>query len=110
MNYTLVILSGPDSGQCHARALAFGHALERRGHHLSRVFFFGQGVRVALDWDDGAAKSWQQVASSANVELVLCSASAERYGVATNHENFVIAGLGSLMEAGFDSDRVLTFA
>lgn len=110
MNYTLVILSGPDSGQCHARALAFAQALERRGHHLCRVFFFGQGVRIALDWDDGAAKAWRHIASGAKAELVLCSASAERYGVATNHDNFVIAGLGSLMEAGFDSDRVLTFA
>ena len=109
LTYTVVVQSGPDAGLGHERALRFIDSLLNIGHQLNRVFFYGEGVRVALHWDDDSLSTWQHVAQG-GCELVLCSASAERYGVEEPPAGFVIAGLGTLMEAGLDSDRVLSFA
>lgn len=75
-----------------------------------RVFFYQGGVRIALPWDGDEISQWQDINATNNTELILCSASAELYGVQQPPAGFDIAGLGSLMEAGHDSDRVLTFA
>ena len=109
LTYTLVVHSGPDDGLCHERALAFAHALCSRGHRLNRAFFYGAGARVALPWDSSSLKNWQRL-GEAGCELVLCSASADRYGVEQPPQGFLIAGLGSLMEAGLDADRIMSFA
>ncbi len=113
MNYTAVILEGPDTGRTHTRALAFCRALAAAGHPLKRVFFFGAGVRIGLPWDHNEphapAGTWRALAAESETELVLCSASADRYGITEAPEGFVIAGLGALMEASFDSERVISF-
>lgn len=107
--YSLVVVGRPDSGQCHTRALGFASALSAAGHRLRRVFFYSSGVQVALNWEDSPKDSWLEIAREHEAELCLCSASAERYGVTTPPEGYTIVGLGTLMEAGIDSDRVLTF-
>ena len=111
LTYTIVVRSGPDAGTCHQRSIDFIKALLDHGHRLQRVFFYSDGARVALPWEPEVLTAWQSIATSdESGELILCSASAERYGVEVPPDGFVIAGLGSLMEAGLDSDRVLTFA
>ena len=109
--YTLLITNGPDQGDQQARALRFAQALIRRGHKLRRVFFYGRGVGTALPKHTSVAACWQALIGheDAETELCLCSASAERLGISQAPKKFLIAGLGSLMEAGIDSDRVITF-
>jgi len=110
MNYTLMVVQGPDAGRAPFRALRFARALVQSGHRLNRVFFFGPGVRIGLNWEGAQLADWQELACGTSAELILCSASAERWGIDTAPSGFTIAGLGALMESGMDSDRVLTFA
>ncbi len=109
LSYTLVVQAAPDSGLGQQRALLFAHALLEAGHQLKRVFFYQQGAQLALLWESSAAAAWIDLTRTSATELVLCSASAERYGVVAAPDGFVIGGLGALMEAGLDSDRLLTF-
>ena len=105
MKLTLTIQS--DSGQ-HAparRALGFLRAAEAAGHGISQVFFYGEGVRSALEPD--IQKDWQGVATVA--ELVLCSASADRLGIKSAPAGFEIAGLGALVASGAGCERVVNF-
>lgn len=107
--YTLVIKHGPDQHDKQLRALRFAKALCNRGHLLRRVFFYGDGVKTILPSHSTMISSWQKLVTPPNAqcELILCSASAERLHVKSVPEHFVIGGLGSLIEAGFDSDRVI---
>ena len=113
LNYTLFVIDGPENNASHARALGFAGAVLAAGHHLNRVFFFGPGVRVALFLDNVtgklSAEQWRTVCATSGTELALCSASADYYGLTVAPEGFLITGLGVLMEAGFDSDRVISF-
>ena len=73
---------------------------------INRTFFYGDGV---LNAREDHHEAWQKLAASHPCELVLCSASAERYDLEHPPEPFLLMGLGALMEAGVDSDRVIGF-
>jgi len=109
LTYTLVVNKGPAEGDQQRRVLRLAQALARSKHHLRRVFFYGDGVSTALPDNEAAAARWQTLVDLTNnqLELLLCSASVERLGVHEVPGKFIIVGLGSLMEAGLDSDRVL---
>lgn len=109
LTYTLVVNRGPNQGDEHRRALRFAQALGKRGHRLRRVFFYGDGADTGLPEHAQMAASWGALANTQNneLELILCSAAAERLGITRAPNRFIIAGLGSLIEAGIDSDRVL---
>ena len=109
MKYTLVVMTGPDNGMGHVRARGFAQALAQQGHRLQRVFFYGDGVRAAQGETPQCQQFWTTLAESEGSELVLCSASAERYGLTEPVPPFTLLGLGALMEAGFDSDRIISF-
>jgi len=109
LKYTLVVMTGPDNGMGHIRARGFAQALAQQGHRLQRVFFYGDGVRAAQEETPEWQQFWTTLAGSQGSELVLCSASAERYGLTEPVPPFTLMGLGTLMEAGFDSDRIISF-
>jgi len=109
LKYTLVVMTGPDNGMGHIRARGFAQALAQQGHRLQRVFFYGDGVRAAQEETPEWQQFWTTLAGSQGSELVLCSASAERYGMTEPVPPFTLMGLGTLMEAGFDSDRIISF-
>lgn len=103
MRFTLLVNCGPEQTTAYAHAGKFCSALHRAGHSLVRVFFYGEGTLAARD-----DSHWRAI-TVPETERVLCSASAELYGITEAPEGFVIGGLGSLMEAGLDSDRVIQF-
>lgn len=128
MNYCLHITSPPYSQQSPRTALNFAEALILRGHHISRIFFSGEGVlngnALSTPPQDefNIAKAWSELAHSNNIELILCVASALKHGVINEDEarryeksthnlqtGFEISGLGQLVEACLISDRVVTF-
>lgn len=109
-------------------ALHFAQQVIARGHHLTRVFFSGEGVlngnALATPPQDetNIAKAWSDLAAANNIELILCVASALKHGVINEteakryekmHSNlqkgFEISGLGQLVEACLTNDRVVTF-
>lgn len=128
LTYVLVV-QGPAYGTQAARsAYQFAEAVLAKGHSLSRIFFYQDGVHngsaltaPASDEFDLVA-AWQQLARGHGVELQTCVAAALRRGIvgqqeATQNqlpttnlaEGFEQAGLGGLAEAMLTADRVIQF-
>jgi len=125
---SLLILSAPGATQAPNSAYAFARAVLRRGHQLHRVFFYGEGVQLgnaqAVPAQDelNRQQRWAELGQQHDVELVLCVSSAIRRGVldtteakrydkaaANMHPAFTLAGLGELVDASYESDRLITF-
>lgn len=128
MNLGLHVISPPTGSLATRSALAFALAAIRQGHHVSRVFFSGDGVLngtslrlVARDEFD-ACRGWQQLGQEHGTELVLCVSACHQRGIldaveaarqgrhgASLASGFIVAGLGQLAEMIHVADRVVTF-
>lgn len=129
MKFSLLVYGAPHAHQAPVSALGFARAAVAAGHSLHRVFFYVDGVHngnaltvPAQDEQDVVAE-WAELSDTAHVELVVCIAAAlkrgligaeeaERYEKSgfNLHPAFEIAGLGQLIDAIAESDRVVTFA
>jgi tRNA 2-thiouridine synthesizing protein D len=129
MILALNIHGAPFSSQASATALRFARAALDAGHHIRRVFFFHDGVLngnalVQPPQDEESPQAgWVALAAANGMELAVCVATALKRGVvderereryeltASNlHPAFVLVGLGQLIEAMSDCDRLVTFA
>jgi tRNA 2-thiouridine synthesizing protein D len=120
VTFALLINSAPHSAQADA-AFRFARAAAGHGYRIIRVFFHGEGVYHALPPPimGGNEKSltarWTELARTADVDLVLCSAAAERRGVWDSEsgrpvaEGFRVGGLGQWVEACLQAERILSF-
>jgi tRNA 2-thiouridine synthesizing protein D len=109
-------------------AARFARSVLARGHSIRRIFFLdagtGNGAAAAVFPQDEADRlqPWLELAQQHDVELILCIASALKYGMldetearryekhaATVHPAFTVSGLGQLVEAATASDRLVTF-
>ncbi|MDA9368011.1 DsrE family protein [Flavobacteriaceae bacterium] len=107
MKFSLVIVTSPDESRACSRALHFAVALRASGHELIQVFFYARSASLGLPHHDHLG--WQGLTQDTAAELILCSASAEHFGVESAPKSFTIAGLGAMFEAGLYADRVVTF-
>ena len=86
-------------------ALRFAKAISDSDARMYCVFFYGSGVLHAT----GPEKQfWSDWSRSVGARLVLCSASAETFGL-TADDYFSVEGLGELIEAGLTSGKVVSF-
>ena len=128
MKFAVVVHGAPGSSQAARSALRFVEAALAAGHVIHRVFFYHDAVHTAnalvvapQDEVDVGAR-WSEIGSRHGIELGVCVAAALRRGVidageAERYERpaanvrapFVILGLGQLVEAALESDRVVTF-
>ncbi|QBH98223.1 sulfurtransferase complex subunit TusD [Limnobaculum zhutongyuii] len=128
LSYTLVV-TGPAYGTQQATsAWQFAQALISRGHKLTSVFFYQEGISNANQLVSPASdefdlvRSWQRLAEQQGTVLNVCVAAALRRGVVDEQEatlrqqaaanlqpGFVLSGLGSLAEAMLTCDRVMQF-
>ncbi|PCJ47188.1 MAG: sulfurtransferase complex subunit TusD [Moraxellaceae bacterium] len=128
MNFALHVTCAPYSKQGNLSALNFARALIEKDHRLTRVFFSSDGVHtgsqlVVCPQDEiDIPACWSELASTNNIELILCISAclkrglldegeAERYekGSANIRAPFIISGLGQLAEAAITNDRLVTF-
>jgi tRNA 2-thiouridine synthesizing protein D len=128
MIFSLAIYSAPYSSQASTSALSFAHALIKENHTLYRVFFYHDAIHNASSLntppqdDINLTNEWQSLARSHNVELIVCIAAslkrgvlnpteATRYNKSTSNlaEHFELGGLGQLVDAAAQSDRLITF-
>jgi tRNA 2-thiouridine synthesizing protein D len=126
--YSLLVLSPPVSGHGSRTAAAFARAVLARGHSIHRVFFLDKGTLTSagnsvLPQDEAdAAADWEALHTEHGVDLEICISSALKYGMldeaeAARHERphatikpaFTVAGLGQLVDACANSDRLITF-
>jgi len=127
MKIALNVLNTPLADSSY-RAYQFACAAIKAGHELVRVFFYQDGVYNGNDLasppqdEINLPTLWQQLSRNHGVELCICVASAIRRGVldkATAENNkqsqcnlapgFSIVGLGHLMDAAQQADRLITF-
>ncbi|MBC8303137.1 MAG: sulfurtransferase complex subunit TusD [Pelagibacterales bacterium] len=128
MKFGIVINEGPYQHQASDSAFLFTKAAIEEGHEIFRVFFYHDGVnngtRLASPPQDDRhiPNRWSELGKEHDIDLVLCVAAAQRRGIvdldemkrhkkdANNiAEKFRISGLGQLIEAGVQADRLITF-
>ena len=128
MKFSIQINEGPYQHQASDTAYQFTKAAIAAGHEIFRVFFYHDGVnnatRLAVPPQDdrNVAKQWSELATENNLDMVVCIAAAQRRGIMDEDEakrqgldsdnlaaGFRISGLGQLIEAGIEADRLLVF-
>lgn len=128
MDFAIVVRSGPVASEGSRSALRFARALLTAGHSLKRVFFHGEGsynaaaLTVVPQDEEDLTAAWAELGREHQLDLVICVASAlergmldaaeaQRYELpgASIRPEFVISGLGQLIDAALDVDRLVTF-
>lgn len=128
MKFGIQINEGPYQHQASDTAYQFTKAALEKGHEVFRVFFYHDGVNNATRLgvppqdDRNITTQWQALAKQYNLDLVVCIAAAQRRGLldadeakrqgkdANNiAEGFRISGLGQLIEAGIEANRLVVF-
>lgn len=128
MKFGILVNEGPYSHQASDTAYNFTKAALEGGHEVMRVFFYHDGVNNGTRLttppvdDRNIQKRWTELAEKHKLDLVVCIAAAQRRGIVDEDEKkrqgkdadnlapgFRISGLGQLIEAGIQSDRLMSF-
>lgn len=109
MHYSLLVCAAPEHPAAQS-ALLTARAILAAGHSLKRLFFFRDGVLLALP-SSPSYDSWRSLITTGDVDAVLCVSAAQQRGLACDDtlQPWQISGLGQWAEALRDSDRVLSF-
>lgn len=128
MKLAILITEGPYTHQSADSAYMFTKAALEKGHEIFRVFFYNDGVYTGSCFgvppqdDRNITQLWSALAEQYKLDLVVCVAAAQRRGILDATEakrhgksgdniapGFRISGLGQLVEAGIQADRLVTF-
>ncbi len=117
MKLSIVINEGPYQHQASDTAYLFCRAALAKEHEIFRVFFYHDGVNNASRLteppqdDRNIVARWSKLAQEHGIDLVVCVAAALRRGIKDENlaQGFRISGLGQLVEAGIQADRLVTF-
>ncbi len=128
MKFSIQVNEGPYQHEAADTAYQFARAALAAGHEIFRIFFYHDGVnnatRLAVPPQDdrNISAQWTALAKEHDLDMVVCIAAAQRRGLmdadeakrqgldADNiAEGFRISGLGQLIEAGIESDRLVVF-
>lgn len=128
MKFSIVVHSAPYTSEGAHTAFRFCQAVLGEGHEIYRLFFFRDGVhnltRLAVvgQEETNLQTAWENLINEHNLDAVACVTSAlkrgiidqqeaERYEKSAHslYEAASIAGLGQLVDAVSNSDRVLNF-
>ena len=128
MKFGIMVNEGPYTHQASDSAYQFVKAALAKGHEIYRVFFYHDGVNNATRLtvppqdDRNVVNRWSELAQQHNLDLVVCIAAAQRRGLLDENEasrqgkdanniapGVRISGLGQLVEAGIQADRLVVF-
>jgi tRNA 2-thiouridine synthesizing protein D len=128
MKLAVMVNEGPYQHQSADSAYQFTKAALDKGHEISRVFFYHDGVNTGTRYgvppqdDRNITQLWSALSKKHSLDLVVCVAAAQRRGIldadeAKRHgksgdniaDGFRISGLGQLIEAGIQADRLVVF-
>lgn len=128
MKLSVQINEGPYTHAASDTAYQFTKAALEKGHEIFRVFFYHDGVNNGTRFttppqdDRNLVNLWSELAEKHKLDLVVCVAAAQRRGIVDPDEakrngkdgdniapGFRISGLGQLIEAGIQSDRLIVF-
>ena len=117
MKFGIMINEGPFTHQASDSAYRFVVAALAKGHEIYRVFFYNDGVyngnklSEPQSDDRNLVDLWSKLGKEHGIDLVVCVAAALRRGVKDEilEDGFRISGLGQLVEAGIQADRMVVF-
>jgi tRNA 2-thiouridine synthesizing protein D len=128
MKFSIQVSEGPYNHEASVTAINFVKAAVEAGHDIFRVFFYHDGVNNGTNFatppqdDINIQKTWSELAAAHDIDLVVCVAAAQRRGIVDEGEmtrnkkdgmnimdGFRISGLGQLIEAGIEADRLVVF-
>ncbi|MDD3448589.1 MAG: sulfurtransferase complex subunit TusD [Gammaproteobacteria bacterium] len=128
MKFAIQVNEGPYTHEASDTAYLFTRAALEKGHEIFRVFFYHDGVNNGTNLttppqdDRNVTNRWSELAAKHNLDLVVCVAAAQRRGIVDEGEmkrngksaqniadGFRISGLGQLIEAGIQADRLVVF-
>ncbi len=128
MKFGILVNEGPYQHQAADTAYHFTKAALDKGHEIFRVFFYHDGVNNGTRLttppqdDRNIISRWTSLAKDHDLDLVVCVAAAQRRGIVDAGEakrngkdadniapGFRISGLGQLIEAGIEADRLVVF-
>ena len=128
MKLSILVNEGPYQHQSADSAIQFTKAALDKGHEIFRVFFYHDGVNngtrfaVPPQDDRNITEQWSKLAQEHDLDLVVCIAAAQRRGILDENEakrqgkdgnniapGFRISGLGQLIEAGVQAERLVVF-
>ncbi|OGA40614.1 MAG: sulfurtransferase TusD [Betaproteobacteria bacterium RIFCSPLOWO2_12_FULL_62_13] len=117
MKLGILVNEGPYTHQASDTAYHFTRAALEKGHEIYRVFFYHDGVNNSTKFteppqdDRHIVNRWSKLAAEHGIDLVVCVAAALRRGVKDEAlaSGFRISGLGQLVEAGIQGDRLVVF-
>ena len=128
MKFAIQVNEGPYQHQASDSAYHFTQAALEKGHEIFRVFFYHDGVNNGTRLttppqdDRNIVERWSKLGQEHNLDLVCCVAAAQRRGIVDEDEmkrngkdahnlapGFRISGLGQLVEAGIQADRLVVF-
>ncbi|TNC80020.1 MAG: sulfurtransferase complex subunit TusD [Oleiphilus sp.] len=128
MKLSILVLGSPYNSQAAYSALRYTQAALDSGHEIYRVFFYQDGVHACSNLpappqdEFNTYEAWQTLQEKHELDCVTCIAAAARRGVLNEEESkrhnlpafnlatqFSLSGLGQLIEANAESDRLVTF-
>jgi len=128
MRFALAVHGSPCTYAASRTALRFARAALASGHTIQRVFFYHDGVyngsalSVPPQDEEDLTEAWAALGRAHQLDLVICIASAlkrgmldageaERYEMPASNvrPEFAVSGLGQLVDAAIDADRLVTF-
>jgi tRNA 2-thiouridine synthesizing protein D len=128
MKISIQVSEGPYNHEASVTAINYIKAAIEAGHDIFRVFFYHDGVNNGTNFatppqdDMNIQKTWSELAAAHDIDLVVCVAAAQRRGIVDEGEmtrnklsgmnimdGFRISGLGQLIEAGIESERLVVF-
>ncbi len=128
MKFAILVNEGPYTHQASDSAYHFAAAALGAGHEIVRVFYYHDGVNngtrlsVPPQDDRNISQRWAELGKAHDLELIVCVAAAQRRGLLDADEakragkdsdniadGFQISGLGQLIDAGIQADRLLVF-
>ncbi len=128
MKFSVVVYAPPYSSEAATSALKFSRAVIAKGHSIYRIFFFSDGVHnansLAITPQDeiNLQAEWHDLIYEQDIDSVVCVSSGLKRGVIDSKESenrkldggsmmpsSELSGLGQLVDAYSNSDRVLSF-
>ena len=128
MKFSVVVYASPYSSEAAISALKFSRAVISKGHSIYRIFFFSNGVhnanKLAITPQDetNIQEEWHTLIQENDLDSVVCATSGLKRGLIDEKEsknrklNYSsimpssdLSGLGQLVDAYDNSDRVLNF-
>ncbi|MCB1582699.1 MAG: DsrE family protein [Marinicella sp.] len=104
MKFNLIINPSHQWQQSLVHALELMQVINKQGHHVVSVFFYGDAVHIAQDLL--LQQAWSKAANS--TELLLCRTMIEEYGIEPQlASGFKVVGMGQLALNMEQADRTL---